>query len=501
MNLRLQKDEDTDSFSSLKSSGADLDDYREQLTRERTARTLTLRRVQRPMISHILSKNQPTSMMSITDPLIDPGNFPFLDPNYAISQLSNGNPTTLTEFLDNISQCTQHTPRLAQNLIRHPDIPEAFIHALNAGFSEQLIISILKTLIVIFPLSAENQNIYIDAGLTFFLFDSLSSKSLPLLEVSVYLTAVIAEHSSYARDAILSFGLYEFLIQIAQSEVNEQLTIQACEALHKIFSNRTPIEASILKSCVPQMASLFSLHSIQAVNIVLLCFVQMTNKSNALVFTIYDEGLFPTIVSMLNNEDLYASALPLIGNISVGNSEHISTLLNCDLFQSLMKLLTSEYTADVFWVLSNLVESTPHLTISLFNTEFIAQAVDMALSSPFEVRRESTFFLATLIIFTSIDDLTYFITEDVLSLLSEMLVLANSVLIVLRCLDAFIRLSTYSQSHEIKPELLEFLFGDDIVSKLNTLCESPSKIIEERAEFILNQLMSLEQHNSFIAGS
>ena len=202
MNLRLQKDEDTDSFSSLKSSGADLDDYREQLTRERTARTLTLRRVQRPMISHILSKNQPTSMMSITDPLIDPGNFPFLDPNYAISQLSTGNPTTLTEFLDNISQCTQHTPRLAQNLIRHPDIPEAFINALNAGFSEQLIISILKTLIVIFPLSAENQNIYIDAGLTFFLFDSLSSKSLPLLEVSVYLTAVIAEHSSYARDAI-----------------------------------------------------------------------------------------------------------------------------------------------------------------------------------------------------------------------------------------------------------------------------------------------------------
>ena len=67
--------------------------------------------------------------------------------------------------------------------------------------------------------------------------------------------------------------------------------------------------------------------------------------------------------------------------------------------------------------------------------------------------------------------------------------------------NIFIRLSTYSQSHEIKPELLEFLFGDDIVSKLNTLCESPSKIIEERAEFILNQLMSLEQHNSFIAGS
>ena len=212
MNLRLTSSKDSDLYSSMRSTGSDMDDYREQLALERTARTLTLRRSQRPTISHFLSKTPTSSQSILKNPLIDAANFPFLDPSYAVKQLSSGNLATLTEFLNNITACAQQTPRLAQTLARNPDIPEPFVNALNSDYPEQMQIMLIKALSVIFPISGDNQNLFIDSGLTFFLFDALSSTSLPILEASIMLTDVISESSSYARDSILSFGLIDFLV-------------------------------------------------------------------------------------------------------------------------------------------------------------------------------------------------------------------------------------------------------------------------------------------------
>ncbi|KAK8881500.1 hypothetical protein M9Y10_004236 [Tritrichomonas musculus] len=500
MNLRLQTSKDTDNYSSLRSSEADLDYYREQLALERTARTLTLRRSQRPTLSAFLSKTPASSQAMLKSPLIDSANFPFLDPNYAIKQLSSNNLSTLAEFLNNITACAQQTPRLAYGLARNPDIPTAFINALNSEYPEQIKLMLMRALTVIFPISEDNKNVFIDDGLTFYLFDALSSQSLPLLEAAVMLTDSISESSSYARDSILSFGLLDFLVDIAKSERSESLTIQACEAMNKIFSNKTLIEATILASCVEPISKLLSLHSIPAVNIVLLCLLHMTNKSTALVFAIYEQKLFPVIVSMLNNPELTQNALPLIGNISVGNSEQISTLLECGLFPALMHLIDTQYTADVYWVLSNLVESTPHLTVPLFTSDFIEKSVDIATSAAFEVRRESAFFIATLIIFTSIQDLSFFLNDDTLDLICEMLALNNAILIVLRCLDAIIRISGYviNNALETVVPILNTLLSDGLRDKLEGLVESDSKVIEERASFILKQLDDLE-NSSLIA--
>lgn len=493
MKHRLSSSNDLDIFSSIKSTGVDLSDYREQLALERTARTLTLRRSQRPSISHILSRAPTSSQSILKNPLIDSANFPFLDPNYAVQQLTSKNLASLTEFLNNITVCAQQTPRLAQSLARNPDISEPFINALNAEYPEQIQILLVRALAVIFPISGDNQNLFIDDGLTYFLFDALSSESLPLLESSILLTDVISEYSSYARDSILSFGLIDFLVKIAKSEKNESLTIQACEALNKIFSNKVGIEGTILASCVQPISKLLELHSIQAVNIVILCFLHMTNKSTALVFTIYKLNLFPIIVSMLDNQELIQNALPLIGNISVGNSEHISSLLNCGLFQALMPLIDTEYTADVYWVLSNLVESMPNLTVPLFTTDFIDKSVDIATSAAFDVRREATFFIATLIIFTSIEDLSFFLNENTLDLICQMLALNNAVLIVLRCLDSLIRIACYIVTHPQAEvgEILSALLDEHLNDKLQLLTESESKPIQERAEFILSQINDL----------
>ncbi|KAH0787960.1 hypothetical protein GPJ56_008116 [Histomonas meleagridis] len=378
------------------------------------------------------------------------------------------------------------TPRLANNLLKNPELPEAFIDALNSGFPEDLNILIMKTIIVIFPHSPEVQDIYIDSGLCMCLFDFLSSQSLPLLEASIALVDTISESSGYGRDSVLCLGLHTFIIEIAKSEINEQITVQACESLSKIFSNKQHIDSNTLTSCVEPIAELLSLHSVHAVYIILACFISMTNKLPALVFNMYDLNLFPVIVNFLHNPELIGMALPLIGNLSVGQSFHIKTLLDCGLFPLLMQLIQTEFTADVYWVLSNILESVPQMTIGLFNPNFVAQTVEIAMTSSFEVKKEAAFFIATLMLFTQNADLKYFKNEDVVDLMIEMLGCSSN-LIVLRCLDALLRF-VHVNSTTGDEEFLSLLQTKDLYNPLNNLIERGSHMIKERAEFLLCNL-------------
>ena len=487
ISLRGIKNEETNEFFSLKNNDADLSNYRDQLSRERTARTLTLRMSQRPMIAQMFSKPANDHLKS---PLIDIDNFPFLNPSYAINQLNNGNQKTLPDFLTSITICAQQTPRLIMNLVKDDGISESFMNALNAEHSEQINIMLIKALTVIFPILGEKKVQYVDNGLCMCLFEFLSSQSVPILEASIALTDVIAESSGYGRDCLLCFNIHQFLIDIALAEKSEQLTLQACEALNKIFMNKQQIESTVLSECVNQIVPLLSLHSIKAVNVVLMCLVSMTNQMQALVFTLYDLNLFPTFVSMLKNPDLVSAALPLIGNISVGHADQITTLLNCGIFDALLPLINSEYTADVFWVLSNIVESVPHITIGLFNIEFIEKTVDIAQSSSYAVMKESTFFLATLVIFTETDDIPYFMNDRVIDLFIQMLG-CGVFLIILRSLDALIRFwIIFKNKTYVDQSVIAILEGEDIHSRLTELIEMNYNHIQERAEFLLNEIDS-----------
>jgi hypothetical protein len=277
------------------------------------------------------------------------------------------------------------------------------------------------------------------------------------------------------------------LIDIAEKEISEHLTVSACEALNKVFANRVQIDSTTLTSCVEPLSSLLTLHFTSAVNIVLSCFVSMTNKMPALVFTMFDLGLFPVIVGMLSNEQLIGLALPLIGNLSVGHAAHIHTLLECHLFDILMSLIGSEHTADVFWVLSNLIESVPHLTIHFFSSEFLTQTIAMAEESSHEIKRECGFFLATLVLFTEQEDLIRLMNSSLLDLIVELLGCSIG-LIILRCLDALLAFARLIDVVGASDDVLAMLKGSYLREALNELLEQNSQLIRERAEFLLNQL-------------
>jgi hypothetical protein len=420
---------------------------------------------------------------------MDRASYPFLEPGFAFEQLKNPSIRSLPEFLNNVMILAKQAPRLVAPLVKLPDFPEVMVSALNAGHSEDITIALFRAFIILFPLFPENQEAYIDNGLCMLFIDWLSGEggSLTVTEGVIALIDCISESSGYGRDSILCLGIHTALIDLALRQISEPITVAACEALNKVFANKHHIDPTTLSDCVEPMSQLLRLQWPQAVFVALSCFVAMTNKMPALVFAMYDLGLFPEIVAMLENEHLVGMALPLIGNLSVGHAAHITTLLQCHLFQILMALIKTEYTADVFWVLSNLVESVPYLTIGLFDPNFIRATVEISDCSGYSVKKEAAFFLATLILFTETDDLRFFISESILNLMSEMLECSIG-LIILRCLDALLRFARAVELCGVTDSLLEMLHGSDLRASLSRLLEQKNFMIRERAEILLERL-------------
>ena len=476
---------EADAMSSLRRSGADLSNYQEQLIRERNTRSLTLRRQSRSRVSISAVLNRSNT----ANDQLNVSNYPFLDPDKAMATLASGNPKSVGDMMQNIIVLVRQSKRHIDPLMANDDFAAALVAAVNDG-DEQLSVIMMETLAVLFPFFPERHEFWVDEGLTMMFCDVFEGGSIKKMDAALDLISSISEASGYARDSILCLGIHTVMIETALKDVPQEICLKICEALMKVFANKQAIDTTTMNSCVDDMAKLLTLPYPNCVFAAVGCFVEMTNKAPVIVFAMYDLGLFPVIVSMLNVEQLVPVALPLIGNMSVGHAQHVQKFLECDLFDRLMKLIQTEYVADVFWVLSNLVESVPHLTVGLFNASFIAATIDIAESASYDVKKEGTFFLATLILFTESADLKYFMTGEVLELMVQILD-CSIALMVLRVLDALIRLARSLEMGFANDELRQMLQGSTLYDSLQS-CLDSSFVIRERAEFLLNLLDSAD---------
>jgi hypothetical protein len=471
---------------------ADVSDYRDQLARERNARTLTLRpaRSRVPSIAQFKGRyGQNTPPHLPHGPVKpDPSSYPFLEPAYGIERLHEGNPKALTDFFNSLVSIAQKTPRLAVPLMKNADFQQTLVDSLSSAGSDELTLLLVKYFIILFPLFPDLHESCVDMGLCIGFLGMFDSQNLAIVEAAIDLVDCISEASGYARDSVLCLGIHTMVIDAALANHSEAITLSAVEALDKIFGNRAPIDGQTLTLCVAPMAQLLSLPYVAAVSLALSCFVSMTNKMASLVGTMYDLNLFPVIVGFLENDALVEMALPLVGNLSVSHARNIETLLECHLLDLLTKLIPEEkYAADVYWVLSNLVESVPHLTIGFFGERFVRDTLARAKDAGFEVKKESGFFLATLIVFTDIDDLGYFINAQVVGLMVQMLGCSVG-LIIIRCLDALLRLSKAIRTAGASDDVKEILDGGALQEGLTVLVDQPDVLIRERAEYLWTQV-------------
>lgn len=459
---------DDQPFATVTTSGADLTHYQEQLTRERNSRTLNLRRTfsGRPQIPGLGQGSARKGLPMAPPPAIAPAN--------ALEAVNSGDAAKIQALLDAVKGVAERGPRLLSQLLHSQEFLDTLSNSLGAGYDNAATVNLMKLIEVVFPFYGELSNQFVDAGVCMYLNDLITSPEMALEAVN--LTNVISGRSEYARNAVLCMGIHTTLISTAKDDTPLEVKIACCKCLLTIFTTGGTIESEVLIESAREMYDLLSVDSAEVKSLVLGCYVEMSDEHNeytTLVFTLYDLGLFPEVVKFLDDPDVTKSALKLIGNMSVAEPAQIREMLNVGLIDKLFELLDTEYAADAFWVMSNLIEQTTNDIIPLITQDFVKQVLEIIESSSCDIQKEATFFLSTLIVFSHKQTVPAFMTGPVIEPLVTMLECGDEK-IQLRCMDSLIRMCDCAKKAEAdaKAKFVEILNDNDLSGRLDNIIDT-----------------------------
>ncbi|KAH0791812.1 hypothetical protein GPJ56_004306 [Histomonas meleagridis] len=470
-------------FGGMQDSGIDLSEFQSQLAQDRCSRTMTFQKITRPSIARFCER----SISKLEKEQYNESS-PFLDIDNACSILEKLNSDEMTTFLKNITICAEKNPKAMEPFLQSTEIPKQLSNALMSSTSDPIKILLLNTIAVLFPISEQVQNVYIDEGICFTISEFLQSDSDDLILASIGIIGVFSQSSSYARDAVMCIDLHITLMEIANTSKSTEIINASCESLSHMFENSEPIDAAILLRCVEPMTPLLNLESEDALQSVLVCFVDMTNQMSSIIFSIFENNLYQRIIELLPNPALTSTVLRLIGNMSIAQPSQISAMLKIGLFPSLIELLTTEFTADVYWVLSSFLMSVPQMMITLFTPEFIDNTIEIAMYSSIGVKKEASYFLATVIFFADDNLLNVLMKKDLISVLIEMLN-SDIVLITLRIIDSLIRfINVLTKDPKINREFIQQLLDEDTKKILKKLEIGDQDLVVERVKFLETQI-------------
>ncbi|OHT06492.1 hypothetical protein TRFO_25531 [Tritrichomonas foetus] len=499
-------DDDNDSISS----------YQQQL---RCSRTLNLRQNSKNSLNEIFTQILPSASLE-KSLLLNP--IDQFDPNLSTQILQSGNEIEIMSLFDEIqiasnfsisntfpnsnqinnSQLNSVSINNSKNvgiqnsltlLFESSSFLESLANCLVMSFSQALQVSLLQTISVIFPNTSLKEE-FIDYGICMSLFDFISSDYLMISMASIQLIDLICEYSSYGRDAIVCLGLHTQMMEIASKETDLNLTNACCVALQKLFCNPDFIDPSALIQCVKPLSNLLYLNSKVALQAVVECFVEMTNKIPSLVYALFEiDDIVVYLINLLEDDALTESALKLIGNMSMSQPSQINLMLNRGIIQKLLYFIGTSSTraSESFWVLSNMVESVPQMLIPFITQSFLDNVIQTAKDSTIEVKKEAAFFISTVIIYSEDSTVPYFLQYDVVDLLCEMLGCAVTI-IVLRCLDTLMILLHFS-INQAQTVFSSFMIDCDIIDRLSELVEEQTPMVTERAIYLLRQVDQAKQ--------
>lgn len=475
---------DFDASDSLKSSGADLTEYREQLMKDRNARTLVMRRMQRPAIAGVLGMPRSTPRKAS---LFDQMSTLTITPEQLCDILKSQSLQRISDTGQAICQFASTSPQVISNLFTSMKAEKALVECLAASWvDDNGRINLMNIIAALFPKSPQGvQNAFIDDELISTLMGFLESTNRALVIGSLKLIGATCLTSSYAGDTVLSFGMHEEIVRLALSG-DIVVSEACCECLNLVFTNKTNIDSDTFPDCIPMMNSLLHLPSPKCVASILYAMYSLTTNNSALVFDLDKTDLYASLPKMLEVKELVTPALLLLSNMASGTPSSVRILFENGLFPALMALMQTDQLSYTFKAMSSLIESVSSIMLPLLTLEFVGSVVSLVKSCPFGVKTEGTFFLSTLINHIEVERLPLFINSDVFDILTEMLSCGTSD-IVIRCLDALIRLSEKTLSQDQREKCLALLRDSEVARRLDELTEkADNSMISYRAEFLLS---------------
>jgi len=467
-------------------SGADLSNYREELSKGRSIRTLTLRRVNRPTIlgsvgvaSNSVSQNRVYLSKSPIDNDISVLN--------VISVFSSNNENAIINMCQRIFQHGVQMPRVLAKISKSEEIVDSLIQFLNGAFSSVTKCSILSAIAVLFPLQDDFHEKYIDEGLCYTLIDFLSSNDTQMISDSVSLITIITKYSSYARDSVICLGIHDMLLNLALNQ-SDEIAESCCDAIYNVFAHSEEIELGIIQQFFEPLKALLTLNCFPALRIVLLIFSELAAHNPSIVYSYHQIGLYESAVSYLKTPDLVQESLRLISALALGKREHIQIMLDNGLFEQINMLGEDEnLRPDVLWIISNLLDSSSPLILPYINEQFIVGLIESSMNSSYDVRKESAYLLSTIILNISFDILYIFLSTLVVECLSEMISCGVSD-VVLRCIEALLRLVYFTHINSDNGQFLAILLESELSDHLTDILSSRMEQATEKASLLLSFL-------------
>lgn len=501
----LQDLESLDAFGTLSKSGCDMAIYQEEIQRQRSNRSLSLRR-----FNNVSSSLGARSVGSVIQ-----SNSIMFDASYALEVFNNPPTSSSPErdvqsfenYLDTIRKFCIKNPRAIKQSFNNSELVNSFSNLVSGDLPEKTLCIVLQIMSCVFPLCDKFQVLFVD-NLYFFFNDLVKSSSQEVCICSLSLITVISNFSSYGRNAFLTLETHKEISDLllgilkdlpedyAEGNIEHVIDI-ATDSLYHIFANKTEIDNEILTAFIPDIVHILkSLNPLMksSLNSVIMTMVEISNKHPSLVSKYYEMDLFPLFIQLLDDPDLAGSALCLIGNCCGATPSQIRKLLDEGLIDYLLKFFETEYATDSFWIFSNLLQSVQKEILPIvLNEEFIQNVITIASSASFDLKKEASFLLSTIIIKSDLTDVKPFITSDIFNIFTDMLS-CGDYNIIERCLSTFAKFlsAAVHEGSATCSQLIEIVSTSDLLSTLTELAEEKSNDISGKAEALNRQLIALQ---------
>lgn len=429
----------------------------------------------------------------------------------AIAAIKSHDATQLTNLIHFIQDEVKVDSNLIREMTSSPDFFQALSDMVSDFKSEDILSCTYQLAEAFLPILPDDKKVeFVDSGIEFCLPEALNSKNSEFILKTVDFIIFLAKQTEYAIDSLFSFGIHTQLLDIAEnnmsiggpsSTINHEVASHALTGVFTLFGMHENILSTILQATLPRVTKMMlDTKDIEEKKLLLKTITEITNQRFSFCFILYDCNAVPEIYKMLDDSNYINTALPLLGNLCLSSREHVEELIKMGLTKKLTDLIhNKEYAADAYWCLSNLTEAAPDIVSSqILNVENMNKLVDFILvdskSDNIALKKESIFFMATLIMFISRNLQHAFIKHGVFEALVSVLDITDDTVVVTRILYVFIRLMTHIEQHlELYDHFIKLVNDSKLMEKIDRISRLDDQMLVTKAHEVLSQFHELNE--------
>lgn len=235
----------------------------------------------------------------------------------------------------------------------------------------------------------------VDAGAVQYLTQLLSSPDAEVREQSAWCLGNIAGDSSTLRDAVLTTGAMQPLLQNIVQPANESLFDNCVWALSNFCRGKPQPRLNLVSPAVPILAEVLKSNKVGAKTDALWALSYISDGADERIQSVIDgEGILEALIDLLSeNSGIVTPALRTVGNIVSGSDEQTQAVIDAGLMPKMKGLLNNSKRTickEACWVLSNIAAGThQQIGLVLKTKGCMGRVVEMAISSEWEVRKEA----------------------------------------------------------------------------------------------------------------